>query len=60
MNPIWFLRMTKWVRNPPSMGRIKLVFGVVAVCVLIVVLDRYGLWPDWAQGETRKLRWRPE
>ncbi len=59
MNPIWFLRMSKWVRNPPSLGRIKLVFGVIAVCVLIVVLDRYGIWPDWATAESGRIRYRP-
>ena len=59
MNPIWLLRMRKWMQNPPSPGRIKLVFGVVAVCVLIVVLDRYGFWPGWATADSGRMRWRP-
>jgi hypothetical protein len=51
--------MSKWVRNPPSAGRLKLIAAVIAVCVAIVVLDHYGFWPDWAQGDLRKDRWRP-
>jgi hypothetical protein len=56
MNLHWFLRMSKWVRNPPSAGRVKLVFAVVAICVLIVGLEAMGWWPEWATTEKFKLR----
>lgn len=51
-----FLRMSKWARNPPSAKRVKLVFGIVAVCLLIALIEWLGLWPDWAT--TQKARFR--
>jgi hypothetical protein len=43
----WFLRMSRWARNPPSPGRVKLVLGVIAVCIALVVVEKYVGWPDW-------------
>jgi hypothetical protein len=48
MRLIWLLRMSRWARNPPSAKRIKLVFGIIAVCLMLVGLEALGLWPDWA------------
>lgn len=47
MNPIWFVRMARWARNPPSWGRVKLVVGVIAICLLVFSLERLLGWPDW-------------
>lgn len=47
MNPIWFLRMARWARNPPPTARVKLVLGVVAICVVIVVLEKLFGFPAW-------------
>ena len=43
--------MKRWVQNPPSPQRVKLVFGVVALCLVIIGLEYAGLWPDWAKTE---------
>ncbi len=51
MNPHWLFRMSRWARNPPSMGRVKLVFGVILVAALIWGIDWLGYWPDWARAE---------
>ncbi|SFD75287.1 hypothetical protein SAMN04488523_102278 [Sulfitobacter brevis] len=51
MNPQWLFRMSRWARNPPSMGRVKLVFGVILVAALIWGIDWLGYWPDWARAE---------
>lgn len=48
MNPRWMIRMARWAHRPPSWGRVKLVFGVVALCLLLVAIERYIGWPDWA------------
>lgn len=48
MNFLWFLRMVKWARNPPSMKQVKVVGAVLAIVLVIVGLDMLGLWPDWA------------
>jgi len=50
LDPRWLMRARLWLRHPPSPARVKLVFGVIAVALLIVGLERFGLWPDWAQA----------
>ncbi|WP_200833855.1 hypothetical protein [Tabrizicola flagellatus] len=44
---LWLLRAKRWVQNPPSAARVKLVLGVVAACLAVVVLERIFGWPDW-------------
>jgi hypothetical protein len=44
---IWLLRASRWARNPPSADRVKLVFGVIALCLLIVGYEWIFGWPDW-------------
>ncbi|MDJ0822126.1 MAG: hypothetical protein QNJ09_10020 [Paracoccaceae bacterium] len=46
MNPLWFLRMSKWARNPPSAKRVKLVFAIVALCFVLFAIERWIGWPD--------------
>jgi hypothetical protein len=46
MNPAWFVRMARWVRHPPSPGRVKLVLGVVVVCLALVAVEQFVGWPD--------------
>ena len=45
------MRAKLWVQNPPSAKRVKLVFGAIALALLVVALERFGFWPDWAQTE---------
>lgn len=47
MNYTWFLRMAKWARNPPSEARVKLVLGVIVICLLLVGIEHFFGWPDW-------------
>ena len=51
-----FLRMSRWARNPPSARRVKFVFAIVGLCLLVGFVEWLGLWPDWATAE--KLRRR--
>ena len=44
---LWLTRAKRWVQNPPSWGRVKLVLGVVAICVAIAAYEWYFGWPDW-------------
>lgn len=43
-----------WARNPPSEKRVKLVLGAIAICLVIVGVEKFIGWPDWATVE--KLR----
>ncbi|WP_201722119.1 MULTISPECIES: hypothetical protein [unclassified Sulfitobacter] len=51
MNLTWFFRMAKWAHNPPSAARVKLVFGIVALALLIGGIEWMGWWPEWATAE---------
>ena len=48
---IWLLRAKRWVQNPPSPARVKLVLGIVALCLIIGLVEHYVGWPDWATAE---------
>ncbi len=56
MNPLFLMRMARWVRHPPSMGRVILGLVVIAIGLGIVGLEWAGLWPDWATAESRGNR----
>ncbi|EPX79103.1 hypothetical protein [Litoreibacter arenae] len=47
----WLLRASMWVRRPPSDRRVKLVVGLIVVCILIALIEHYVGWPDWATME---------
>jgi predicted acyltransferase len=44
---VWMMRAKRWVQRPPSAARVKLVFGVVAICVVIAGYEWIFGWPDW-------------
>lgn len=43
--------MAKWARNPPGAARVKLVVGVVAICLVLFAVERFVGWPDWLTME---------
>lgn len=47
-NLIWLIRASRWARNPPSARMVKLVLVIVAAGLVMVGLEHFGLWPDWA------------
>lgn len=49
----WLVRAKRWAQNPPSEGRVKLVFGVVAICLVIAGIEYFGLWPSWMTLDRR-------
>ena len=46
MNPRHFLRMAKWARHPPGEKRVKLVLGVILLCLILFAVERWIGWPD--------------
>lgn len=48
MNPRWLLRMAKWARHPPSRKQLQMIFGVLALCLLLLAVERFVGWPEWA------------
>nr|WP_022707604.1 hypothetical protein [Paracoccus zeaxanthinifaciens] len=55
-NMIWLLRAAKWVRRPPSARMVKLVFGIIAAGVALLLLEKLGWWPEWATMDTKRPR----
>ncbi|MBE1293109.1 MAG: hypothetical protein GJ677_11515 [Rhodobacteraceae bacterium] len=53
MNFRHLMRMNKWARNPPSETRVKLVLGVVAACILLVLIEKFIGWPEFLTLEPR-------
>jgi len=47
MNIRPFLRMAKWARKPPSEKQVKLLIGVILVCLLLFAFERLFGWPAW-------------
>jgi predicted acyltransferase len=45
--------MAKWARHPPSDKRVKLVFGIVAICLIIAGLEWLGVFPDFSEFAKR-------
>lgn len=46
MTPIWLMRMARWVRNPPSPARVRLVLGVIALCLGVAAIEYVWGWPE--------------
>ena len=46
MNLMWFVRMTRWVRNPPSMGQVKFVLAILAICFALAAVELIWGWPE--------------
>jgi hypothetical protein len=47
MNPIWLLRMKRWIQHPPSRNRVVLVAGVVAASLVVAAIESLWGWPAW-------------
>lgn len=46
LNPRHFMKMSRWVRNPPGEKRVKYIFGVILLCFLIAGFELLFGWPD--------------
>ncbi len=56
---IWqLLRMSRWARNPPGAKRVKLVLGVILICLVLFAIERWIGVSDWLQMEPQR-RFRP-
>lgn len=42
----WLIRAKRWVQNPPSERRVRLVVGVLVICLSIAGIEYFFGWPD--------------
>lgn len=47
MNPLWFVRMARWVRHPPSRRTMAIWVVVILLCLLIAGAEWLWGWPAW-------------
>jgi len=43
----WLLRIASLARQRRSAGRLALMLGVAAACLLLVGIEHLWGWPDW-------------
>ena len=55
----WLLRMKRLAQNPPSEARVKLVLGIIALCILLFLIERFIGWPDFLTSEPVGRHWKP-
>ncbi|WP_425090274.1 hypothetical protein [Tropicimonas sp. S265A] len=46
MNFHWLMRMSQWVRHPPSPQRVKFVLAIIAICGAIWGIELIFGWPE--------------
>ncbi|MFQ1702228.1 hypothetical protein ACJ5NV_16705 [Loktanella agnita] len=56
MNIRWLLRAKHWAQNPPSVSRMKFVCGIIALCILLVVIEKLFGWPEALTVSRTRLR----
>lgn len=54
MNLRHMLRMSKWARNPPSEKKVKLVIGIIVICLILFAIERWIGVPEWLQMEPQR------
>ncbi|MEQ8255614.1 MULTISPECIES: hypothetical protein [Roseovarius] len=51
--------MSRWAQNPPSAGRVKFVFAIIGICLLIFGIEYFVGLPDWMAVDPKSGRYRP-
>ncbi len=52
----WLLRMTQWLRHPPSGLQLRIMLGAVALALLLVGVEHFWGWPDWLRVNGSRMR----
>ena len=55
MGPLWWVRMARMVRNPPSRQRVIIVVTIVAIAAVIVLSD-WLLNPNFGERPENHFR----
>lgn len=50
------LRLALWFRQPPSRSHVILIFVVLALCLVIVGIERIFGWPEWLRTQPMPIR----
>ncbi len=45
------IRLAQWFRHPPSPTQIKVILATLVICVILVLIEKFVGWPDWATAQ---------
>lgn len=48
--------MAQWLRHPPSRTTVQIIVVVLVVATVLVLVERFIGWPDWATTEPVPMR----
>ncbi len=48
-----FVQAAQWIRSPPSRTHVRIMVAVLALALLLVAIETWIGWPDWARVEHR-------
>lgn len=58
MNIRWLFRMARWAQNPPGEKRVKFVFAIIALCLVLFGVEFFWGWPEALSPDPRGRWWR--
>jgi hypothetical protein len=47
------VQAAQWIRHPPSRMHVRIIVVVVVLALLLVAIETWIGWPDWARVEQR-------
>ncbi|MBU8539260.1 hypothetical protein [Falsiroseomonas tokyonensis] len=50
------IRMAQWLRHPPSRRTVQIIVVVLVVATVLVLVEKFIGWPDWATTERVPMR----
>jgi hypothetical protein len=50
------IRLAQWHRNPPPRRTIVIILVVLGLALLLVAIERFVGWPDWATTDRAPIR----
>ncbi len=50
------IRMAQWLRHPPSRRTVQIIIVVLIVAAVLVLVERFIGWPDWATTNRVPMR----
>jgi hypothetical protein len=47
MNLLWLMRMRRMASQRRPLWQLKMLLGVIVICIVLVGIEKFVGWPDW-------------